>query len=164
MNKKPGLIFVVCLLAMIILATAFHMGLGGGTAIKLRQGVDPNNVLYVCPITENGWTSFAESLTFAKRYVIQGFIFVFMILLFSWSWALYQNLVKDKFNENAYKSPWGFTKIFFWAVVAFTILSMTPNYFRTVRVHLNGRVYDMTLCENNSEGAHAVTPKAVTLH
>jgi len=163
MNKKPGLLFAVCVLAMIILAAAFHMDFGGAAAVKLRAGVDPNNVLYVCPIQESGWTTFADALKFGKRYVFMGFVFAFMVLLFSWTWALYQNLVKDKFNENAYKNPWGLTKIFFWAVVVYLILSMTPNYFRTVHVHSNGRVTDWTLCENNSENARPVNPKAVTL-
>ena len=163
MNKKPGLVFAVCALAMIILAAAFHMDLGGAAAVKLRAGIDPNNVLYVCPIKESGWTTFASTLTFAKRYIFMGFVFAFMVLLFSWTWALYQNMVKDKFNESAYKNPWGLTKIFFWAMVAYLILSATPNHFRTVHVHNKGRISDYTLCENNSENARPVNPKAVTL-
>ena len=164
MNKKPGLVFAVCAFAMIILAAALHMDFGGAGAVKLREGVDPNNVLYVCKITESGWTTFAETLTMVKRYLSAGFIFAFIILAFSWAWALYQNMVKDKFNENAYKTPWGMTKIFFWAMVACIILSVTPNHFRTVRVHLKGRVVDMVLCEKNSENAIPVNPKAITLH
>ena len=163
MNKKPGLLFAVCLLAMIILAAVLHMDFGGAEIVKLRQGVDPNNVLYICPITDNVWTTFATSLTFVKRYVFAGFVFVFIILIFSWCWALYQNLVKDKFNEEAYKNPWGFTKVFFWAAVIVTILFMTPNHFRTFHFHAKGHVSDYTLCENNSAGARAVNPKAVTL-
>ena len=165
MNKKPGLLFAVCMLAIIILATAFDMNLGGDAPVRLRQGVDPNNVLYVCPISgDSGWAAFAEALTFGKKYILGGFIFAFIILAFSWGWALYQNLVKDKFNENAYKNPWGMTKIFFWAAVICIILMKTPNYFRTVHVHIKGQVSDWTLCENTSANARPVNPKAITLH
>jgi len=164
MNKKPGLFFTICALAMILLAAHFGMGLGGADIVKLRQGIDPNNVLYVCPVDSGNWSSFAESLSFAKKYIFRGFLFVFIILVFNWAWALYQNLVKDKFSADAYKNPWGFTKIFFWAAVICTILSMTPNYFRTVHVHVKGHVTNWVLCENNSANARPVNPKAVTLH
>lgn len=76
-----------------------------------------------------------------------------------WSWALYQNLLKDKFVRDAYKTPWEFTKLLFWAVVIITMLTMTPNHFRTV--HLDGASGDWILCDNNTPGARVVRADSV---
>lgn len=161
MNKKPGLLFVVVVFAMIVLAASFNMNLGGNAPVHLRAGVNPDTILYVCPIAESGWDTFASMFSLWNRYVYMFFIFAAIVLMFSWSWALYQNLLKDKFSADAYKNPWGLTKIFFWAGVICTVLAMTPNYFRTV--HIRGNNQNWVLCENTSTGARAVSAKAVEL-
>ena len=164
MNKKPGLLFAVSVLAMIILAASSGLYLGGvAKAVKLRAGIDPGNVLYVCPVASSGWDTFASSFAMVSRYVYLFFIFALIILLFSWGWALYQNLLKDKFSTDVYKNPWTLTKMFFWAGVILTVLMVTPNHFRKVHVRVNGHTYDYVLCENNSVGARAVNERAVTL-
>ena len=84
-----------------------------------------------------------------------------LVLTFSWGWALYQNLLKDKFSADAYKNPWALTKAVFWMAVAFFILFQTPNYFR--RVEVRGHGDNWVLCENTSAGARAVNPRALTL-
>lgn len=164
MNKKPGLLFAVCVLALIVLATAFNMNLGGNDPVPLQAGINPDSVLYVCPISNGNWDSFAKAMSVGRKYIYMGFSFAGIILLFSWGWALYQNLVKDKFSADAYKNPWGLTKIFFWAAVICIILAMTPNYFRSVRVYVNGRNAEYTLCESTSTDAHAVDATRVTLN
>ncbi len=164
MNKKPGLLLTVSILAIIVLAAAFDMNFGGDTTVRLRAGVNPNSVLYICPVADNVWDSLAQAMSFGRRYIYIGFCFAGIVLLFSWGWALYQNLVKDKFSADAYKNPWGLTKLFFWAGVICTVLAMTPNYFRTVHVHAHGHDSEWVLCDSTSADARAVNANAVTLH
>lgn len=162
MNKKPGLLFVVSLLAIIILAASFHMDFGGNPAIHLPNGVNPDSVLYVCPANgQGGWADFALALHGVGRYLYLFFAFVVLVLMFSWGWGLYQNLLKDKFSADAYKNPWELTKIVFWGAVIVFILFMTPNHFRTVEIRGHGD--NWVLCENSSNGARAVNPRAVSL-
>lgn len=163
MNKKPGLLFTVSALAIIILAAAFGFNFGGDTAVHLRSGINPDDVLYICPVADNVWDAFSEALSLGRKYIYIGFCFAGIILLFSWGWALYQNLVKDKFSADAYKNPWDLTKLFFWAGVICTVLAMTPNYFRTVHVRVRGQDTSWVLCQNTSTDARAVNAKAVTL-
>ena len=162
MNKKPGLLFVVCLFAIIILSVAFNMDFGGHPPVKLLAGVNPDNVLYVCPANDDGaLAQFSSALHVIGKYAYLMFAFMVLVLVFSWGWALYQNLLKDKFVDEAYKNPWDLTKVVFWMAVIFYVLFMTPNYFR--RVEVRGHGTDWVLCENTSEGAKAILPKNVSL-
>ena len=161
MNKKPGLLFVVVVFAMIVLAASFDMNLGGDSVVRLKPGINPDTILYVCPIKSGNWDVFANAFSFWEKYVYMFFIFAAIVLSFSWGWALYQNLLKDKFSADAYKNPWGLTKIFFWAGVICTVLAVTPNHFRTV--HVRGDNRNWVLCENFSEGARPVRAQAVEL-
>ena len=163
MNKKPGLLFAVSILALIVLATAFNMNLGGNEPVQLQAGMNPDNVLYICPLGK-GWDSLAQMMSMGRKYIYMFFSFAGLILLFSWGWALYQNLVKDKFSADVYKNPWGLTKFIFWAAVICIILAMTPNYFRTVHVRVNGHDFVGTLCDSTSTNARAVNAKTVTLN
>ena len=162
MNKKPGLFLAVSLLAVVILAASFDIHLGGVEPVHLRAGVNPGDVLYVCPVENMTFDSLAKSFSILSKQVTLLFTFALIILAFSWGWALYQNLLKDKFSADAYKNPWSLTKIFFWAMVVVTIIMVTPNYFRKVHVHSRGHTYDYVLCEQNSAGARAVNQRAVT--
>ena len=84
MNKKPGLLFAVSLLAIIILAVSFNMNLGGNAPVSLHAGVNPDKVLYVCKITgDSAWNQFSTSLHFLGRYAILFFCFVGIVLFFS---------------------------------------------------------------------------------
>lgn len=161
MNKKPGLLFAVCLLAMIILGASFDMNFGGNPPIHLPNGVNPDTVLYVCPASDSVWTQVAQSLHVINKYAYLLFFFAIFVLMFSWGWALYQNLLKDKFNEDAYKNSWDLTKVVFWVAVVYAVLVWTPNHFR--RVEIRGNNSQWVLCENTSSGAKAVKSGAVTL-
>ena len=161
MNKKPGLLFAVSLLAIIVLAVSFGMNYGENPVVHLRPGIDPSNVLYVCPAQDATWHNISVALSFAGRYAYLLFFFAVFVLLFSWGWALYQNLLKDKFNADAYKNSWDLTKLIFWLAVVFTIVTMTPNHFRRIEIKNHGT--DWVLCENSSVGAKAVNPRAVTV-
>ena len=162
MNKKPGLLIAVSIFAIIILSVAFNMNFGGGSPVKLPEGVNPDSVLYVCPIASNTWDHLSESLHFMSKYASFFFSFVGIVLFFSWGWALYQNLLKDKFNEEAYKNSWAITKVMFWLIIAFTVLIVTPNHYR--RVDVRGHGSDWVLCDSTSENAQPVKYKGVTLH
>lgn len=161
MNKKPGLLFVVVVFAMIILAASFDMNLGSDSVVRLKAGVNPDTILYVCPIGSSNWDTFASVFSSWDKYVYMFFIFAAIVLSFSWGWALYQNLLKDKFSADAYKNPWGLTKMFFWAGVICTVLAATPNHFRTV--HVRGDNRSWVLCDNFSEDARPVKAQAVEL-
>jgi hypothetical protein len=162
MNKKPGLLFVVCLLAIIVLAVSFNMNFGGNEPIHLRAGIDPNNVLYVCPVDKDGaLAQLASGLRIIGQYAYLLFAFMALVLVFSWGWALYQNLLKDKFSVDVYKNPWDLTKVLFWMSVVFYVLFMTPDHFR--RVEVRGRGTNWVLCDNTTTGAKAIFPEDVTL-
>ncbi len=162
MNKKPGLLFTVCLLAIIVLAVSFNMDFGGNAPIHLQPGVDPDKVLYVCPVDAKGALfQFSTALQAVGKYAYLLFAFMVLVLVFSWGWALYQNLLKDKFSADVYKNPWDLTKVVFWMAVIFYVLIMTPDHFR--RVEVRGHGTNWVLCDNTSDGAKAILPKNVSL-
>ena len=162
MNKKPGLVFAISVFTIIIVAVSFNLNLGGNAPVELQPGVNPDNVLYVCPAINETWTQVSNGLRFLARFAPLFFSFAGIVLLFSWGWALYQNLLKDKFVEDAYKNPWGLTKMFFWLVVVFTVCYVTPNRFRQVEVR--GSDEQFVLCESTSNDARAVYYRSVKLH
>ena len=161
MNKKPGLLFAIFLFTMIIVAVSFNLNFGANAPVRLHAGVNPDNVLYVCPALNSTWGQISQGLHLLAKFAPLFFSFAGIILFFSWGWALYQNLLKDKFVEDAYKNPWELTKIFFWLFVVFTVIYMTPNHFRQVEVR--GSEEQLVLCENTSDGAKAVNYRAVKL-
>jgi len=163
MDKKPGLFLAVAVLAVIILLTAFDINIFHVQPVALKKGIDPDSVLYVCPAANEIWDRLASSMGILRKTIEMFFVFAVIVLAFSWAWALYQNLVKDKFSADAYKNPWSLTKIFFWAGVICTILMLTPNHFRKFYIHYHGENTEWVLCENTSKDAHPVNPKAIKL-
>lgn len=158
MNKKPGLLFSVCALAFVILATVFKLHFPGANTESAKiAATDVANHLFVCPIADSTWDSVAKGLSILESYFSMFVVFAGIVLLFSWGWALYQNLLKDKFVVDAYKNPWDLTKAMFWIVVAFVIFIMTPNHFRAkITVRSNGQASEFVLCEQSSPNARAV--------
>jgi len=162
MNKKPGLLFSVIVFTIIIVAAAFHVNMGGDSMVHLREGVNPDMVLYVCPAEDSLWIQVSQGLRLLARYAPLFFSFAAIVLLFSWGWALYQNLLKDKFSDDVYKNPWDLTKVIFWIMIAFTVIYMTPNHYRRVDVRGDDRAW--VLCESDSVGAKAAPYKRVSLY
>lgn len=160
MNKKPGLLFSVLLFAFIVLAASFNMNLDNRAAVKLRAGINPADVLYICPADNTTWLNISHSMHALSKYASIFFLFVGIVLFFSWGWALYQNLLKDKFVDDAYKTPWMLTKGFFWILIIFTLLVVTPNHYREVKVR--GQDTPWVLCDSDSAGARAVGYNAVS--
>ncbi len=145
------MMFAIMLIVAIILASSFGLHI---LPIKPLYNLTAENqavALYVCPVVENGWTMFSKYLTTAIEPIKIGFFFTGMLVAVVWLWALYQNFLKDKFEDGAFKKPWGYTKMYFWAVVIFLLLINTPNYYRTVTVL--GATGEYVLCEENTPNA-----------
>jgi hypothetical protein len=145
---KPMMIFVLAMMTLIILMSFFDVHLGNITPTVVVPENMLGDVLYVCPAESDGWDAASEILKSIKTPLLIGVFFAVMMLLFNWGWALYQNLLKDKFNRNMFLQPWGFTKILFWAIVVLLLAVNTPNHYR--RVHVRGYSGDLVLCDNNT--------------
>ena len=158
MLKKPGLLFSVCALALVILATVFRLQLPSADTESAKiAATNVANHLFVCPMASSTWDSVAQGFSVLKPYISMFVVFAVIVLLFSWGWALYQNLLKDKFVKDAYKNPWDITKIIFWLAVAFVMCVQTPNHFRAkVPVRSNGETAEWVLCEQSAPEARAV--------
>lgn len=155
---KPTMLFAIILLVSIVLMTSFNLTLSPTEPLTVSAAMAPN-ALYVCPASDSFWVPVSEGFSQLRRPMVIGFIFVSILLVFIWGWALYQNLLKDKFSRDTYKKPWSFTKLAFWAMIVVSMLISTPNHFRTVKI--DGAPGDWVLCENNTPGAQAVRASAV---
>ncbi len=155
---KPTMLFAIVMLTAIVLITSFDLQFGASTPVAVPESMAAN-VLYVCPVASGTWDAVARALMPFTRSITIGFLFAAMILMFSWGWALYQNLLKDSFKRESFKNPWAFTKMWFWAGVIILIMALTPNHFR--EVHLTGSTSSYVLCDNNTPGARAVRASAV---
>jgi len=157
---KPSFIFSIVALVAIVVVASFGLQMAPHPAIEVPASV-AGSELYVCHAASQTWDAIANSLRLVNKYIVIGFFFVVMILLFNWGWAMYQNLLNDKFKREAFTNVWKFTKFTFWAGVILLMLSMTPNHFRTV--HIRGVGGDWVLCDANTPGAAAVRADAVTM-
>ena len=155
---KPTMLFAIVMLTAIVLITSFDLQFGVSTPVAVPESMAAN-VLYVCPVASGTWDAVARALMPFTRSITIGFLFAAMILMFSWGWALYQNLLKDSFKRESFKNPWAFTKMWFWAGVIILMMALTPNHFR--EVHLTGSTSSYILCDNNTPGARAVRASAV---
>ena len=145
---KPTMIFALAMLTLVTLMASFGVHLGNIDPTVHVPDKMLGDVLYVCPAASAGWDDASEILKTISTPIWMGVFFPITMLLFVWGWALYQNLLKDKFNRNAFLKPWGFTKLLFWAIVIILIATNTPNHYRTV--HVRGAEGNYVLCENNT--------------
>lgn len=153
------MLFSIILMTAIILASSFGLSVMDVASFTLPGNVDPGQVLYVCPAASNVWDQIANAIHPHVRYINMFFFFVVMILLFFWGWALYQNLLKDKFDQGAYTKVWGVTKSVFWLGVTVLLLVWTPNHFRSVEI--KGSPDAWVFCESNTPGAVPVMQSGV---
>jgi len=157
---KSSFIFAIVILMAIIVMASFNIHLAPHAAIVVPESV-AGSELYVCHAASNTWDSIAMSMRPFNHWIIMAFFFVTMILLFNWGWAMYQNLLNDKFNRKDFTNIWKFTKFTFWVGVIILLLAATPNHFRTV--HIRGVSGDWVLCDSDTPGAAAVRADAVTM-
>ena len=155
---KKSMISTIVLLTIIILMASFDLSLDGSEPIRLSPNI-AGRALFVCPAASVFWDPMAASFSFFSRYILMGFFFAAILLTFVWGWALYQNLLKDSFNKEAFSKPWGFTKLFFWAAIIMLFVLNTPNRYR--RVEITGKTGEWVLCENTSAGAKVVPSDSV---
>ena len=147
---KKSMLSAIILLTIIVLMASFDLSLDGSAPVQLADNIK-GNALFVCPATNSFWDQISAEFSFFRNYILMGFFFATIILAFMWGWGLYQNLLKDSFNKDAFSKPWGFTKLLFWAAVIMVLILNTPNRYRTVEV--TGKTGDYVLCENTSPGA-----------
>lgn len=156
---KKTMLFAIMLLIAIILMVSFDVRIPVAGVNDTVTTVSSPDLLYVCPAASNFWDSLSKGFSQFRKPIVMGFFFGAMILLAVWLWALYQNLLKDKFNRDSFKNPWAFTKLLFWAVLVMYLIMMTPNYFRAVRLTMTGG--DWVLCDSFSPDAKAVPVNSV---
>ena len=150
---KKSMISAIIILTAIILMAAFDLSLDGTTHAPISESVLDSS-LFVCPAKSGFWNAMAAGFGPISRYILMGFFFAVIILMFMWGWALYQNLLKDEFKKDMFSKPWAFTKLMFWAGMIVLLVINTPNHYRKVTV--SGRPGDWVLCESTSNSAIAV--------
>ncbi len=155
---KPSMLFAIIMLTAIVIATSFGLHLMPYAPISVPPAA-AGNALFVCPAANTTFDSIAMALQPFNKYLVIGYFFVVMLLMFSWGWALYQNLLNDKFKRGEFSNPWKLTKFTFWAGVILLVFAMTPNHFRTIKI--NGAPGQWVLCENTTPGARAVRASAL---
>lgn len=153
------MLFSIVLITAIILASSFGLHIMPIDPIYNLAAADAAGALYVCPAASGFWDAVSAGLRPATLYINMFFFFAVMLLAFAWSWSLYQNLLKDKFEQGAFKTPWYWTKVVFWLGVIIMLLVWTPNHFRGV--HITGVEGNWVLCENNTPGSLPVRASAV---
>ena len=148
------------MLTAIIIVSAFGLQLDPVDVSSQIPDAVAANILYICPAASSTWDPVAAGFSQFSKFFKILLAASLIILTFSWGWALYQNLLKDKFDGDKYKQPWGLTKVLFWGTVIILMLMMTPNHFRTV--HVNGVNKDYILCEAGEENARPVRADIVS--
>ena len=93
------MMFAIMMVTAIVLMISFDISLSPNAPIVLNDTVAPN-ALFVCPVTKSIWTDIASGIGVLRRPLLIGLFFAIMILTAVWSWALYQNLLKDKFDSS----------------------------------------------------------------
>ena len=155
---KPVMLWAIIALAAIAIVASFGFQLGQTAMPEMSEEL-ASNILFVCPGTDSTWESISFGIGPFMRYIVGGFFFAAVLLLFGWGWQLYQNLLNDKFKRESFKNIWGFTKVWFWALVIVMLIFYTPNRFR--RVEITGAEGNWVLCEGNNPDARAVHASAV---
>ena len=150
---KKSMISAIIVMTIIVLMTAFDFSLDGRMPEPIPESVIDGS-LFICPAESEFWGAMAAGFGAFSRYILIGFFFAAIILMFMWGWALYQNLLKDEFKKDMFSKPWTFTKLLFWAGIIVLLVINTPNHYRKVTV--SGHPGDWVLCESTSADATAV--------
>ncbi len=156
---KQTMMWAIMALTAIVMMSEFNLHLFPAAKTVSVSPSMAGTELYVCPAASSTWDSIAQTMGTFSDYIIIGFFFAVMVILFVWGWAMYQNLLNDKFDRKSFSNPWKYTKLAFWSAVIVLLLLATPNHFR--RVNITGATGEWVLCENNTPGARAVRATAV---
>lgn len=148
MNK---FFIIICCIIGVCFASFFNISVLPTSPVYNLTQEQKNIALYICPVSG----ALDGISIILKKYIKQIYIVFFYIMiaiLSLWLWALYQNLLKDKFVQDAYVLPWNASKIFGILFIIIVIIAKTPNYYRTV--YYKNKPY--VLCEANDTTAIAV--------
>jgi len=163
---NPGLllssvaVIVVMVLAMFSTGPGEWMGIVPAThPVLVERGIDMGTVLYVCPVANTFWDEISGALTQFRTQIFMIWIGLILFLLTSVAWAFYQNLIKDKFDENSWKFSTGFARTLFWASIIGMIMLYGPNSYKTVGV--TGTDARFILCEYTTPGARPLPYSSV---
>ena len=155
--KKP-MVSAIVFFTIVLLMASFGFSLDDTPPMVLPESAR-GNTLFVCPAASSFWDAMAAGFGQFTYYILIGFFFATIVLAFAWGWALYQNLLQDKFKREDFVKPWGFTKLLFWAGIILIIILHTPNHYRGLEIR--GSTGKWVVCENTSVGARAVPIKLV---
>jgi drug/metabolite transporter (DMT)-like permease len=95
-----------------------------------------------------------------RNQLLMFFFAALMLLASAFAWAMYQNLLKDKFDHNAWKFTTFFAKCLLWVTIAALILMFSPNGIK--RVQVRGSDQSFVLCESTTPGSRPVRSDAVS--
>jgi len=157
-EMKPMFLYSIVLVAAIVVASSFGLQFAPSDVAVIPDAYIGRE-LYVCPAASSAWDMAAATIRPFSHYIMFLFFFVMMLLMFGWGWAMYQNLLKDKFDQGSFSKTWKLTKVTFWAGVIILLVASTPNYFRTV--HIRGADGDWVVCDRDTPGRRAVLAENV---
>jgi hypothetical protein len=157
---KPGLLFSVLGIIAIIVASSFGLHILPVAPIHNIPDSAADAVLYVCPAADFAFDETARQLSYIRNYLMIAFFFIFMIWAAMAGWAVYQNLLKDKFEEKSWQSIVFLAKILFWMTIVLTVLMHAPNHYR--RVSVRGETGNFVLCESNDPASQPKQADAVS--
>ncbi|MCL2629818.1 MAG: hypothetical protein FWD33_04025 [Alphaproteobacteria bacterium] len=151
-----GVRVAILILIAIIIASIFGISVypTDSLHVYLSHEILPK-ALYVCPLANPIWDELSGVLIMYKRQISMGIMALVMFAVFTAAWNLYQNLLKDEFNVKSWEFFFKFLfPLLIAIIIAWQILTWTPNYFREVRVAgSNGR---FVLCEASEPGSRPV--------
>jgi hypothetical protein len=156
---NPKFFLLVVLIIAIVVASSFGLHILPIAPIHNLPDSVAAGALYVCPAASETFDLIAAQLSYIRGSLMVAFFFVFMIWIAMIAWSLYQNLLKDKFEEKSWQNIIFLGKILFWITVVITILMHSPNHYR--RVDLRGASGEYVLCESNNPAARPVREVAV---
>ncbi len=119
---KPGMVFSALAVIAIIVASSFGLHIFPIEPIHNLPDSVTSNALYVCPAASFTFDEIAKQISYIRNSLMIVFFFVFMIIIAMTGWALYQNLLKDKFEEKSWQSIVFLAKTLFWITIVITIL------------------------------------------
>ena len=158
---KPGLFLFVFIAIGVIIAGSFGLQIMPNAVPPLPDSIAAS-ALFVCPAESSVFGQIAQTIIPFQNQMVIVFFFVLMLIFAMYAWALYKNLLNDKFEAKEYATAWWLLKTLFWATVILTVLANTPNGLRSVK--LQGIDGNFVLCEDNTPGARPVRASAVILH
>jgi len=157
---KPGMVFSALAVIAIIVAASFGLSIFPTAPIHNLPDSVTNQALFVCPAANFTFDEIARQLSLIRTALAVVFFFVFMLWIAMAGWALYQNLLEDKFVEKNWKSIVFLAKVLFWVTIIITVLMHSPNHYR--KVQIRGATGEWVLCESNNPDSRPVRASAVS--